>query len=69
MSEFIYQSHYRPGTKIGKPDGMSRCSVEEKSGTEAKFFHEGQLIVLVEDKNKNEGEVKDVKLEGIDIAG
>jgi len=36
---------------------------------EAKFFDEGQLMVLGEDENENEGEAEDVELEGIDIAG
>ena len=31
MSEFIYHIHYRPGFKLGKPDGLSRRSEEEKS--------------------------------------
>jgi len=69
MSEFSYQIHYRPGTKMGKPDGLSRRLGEEKSGMEAKFFDEGQLMALGEDENKNEGEAEDIELEGIDVAG
>jgi len=26
MSEFIYHIYYRPGSKMGKADGLSRCS-------------------------------------------
>ena len=49
MSEFHYNIHYRPGTKMGKPDGLSRCASEEKSAMDAKFWEEGQLLDLVED--------------------
>jgi len=51
---------------MGKPDCLSKRSGEEKSGMEAKFFHEGQLLDLGED---NEGNAEDVELEGIDVAG
>ena len=55
MSEFRYNIHYQPGPKIGKPDGLSRRSGEEKSGIDARFFEEGQLLDIGEDKNDNEG--------------
>jgi len=42
MSEIIYHIHYQPGTKMGKGDGLSRHSGEEKSSMEARFFNEGQ---------------------------
>ena len=44
MSEIHYNIHYRPGTKMGTPDGQSRGSGEEKSGMDATFFEEGQLL-------------------------
>jgi len=69
MSEFIYQIHYRPGSKMGKPDGLSRRSGEEKSGMEAQFFEEGQLLDLEEDNDGEEEDAEDVELEGIDVAG
>ena len=40
---------------MGKPDGLSRRSGEEKSGIDARFFQEGQLLNIGEDKNDNEG--------------
>ena len=54
---------------MGKPDGLSRRSEEEKSGMEVKSFDEGQSTVLGEDENEKEGEVEDMELEGIDVAG
>src|SRR5437868_15284949 len=65
----MYQIHYRPGSKIGKPDGLSRCLGEEKSGMEAKFFEEGQLLDLEEHNNGEEEDAEDMELEGIDVAG
>ena len=58
MSEFRYNIHYRPGTKMGKPDGLSRRSGEEKSGMDGMFFEEGQLHDLGEDENDNQGNCK-----------
>src|SRR5436853_5747977 len=69
MSEFIYQIHYRPGSKIGKPDGLPRRSGEEKSGMEAQFFEEGQLLDLEGANNGEKEDAEDVELEGIDVAG
>ena len=68
MCEFRYNIYYRPGTKMGKPDGLSRRSGEEKSGMDAKFFEEGQLLNLGEDENDNEGNAEDIELEGIDVS-
>ena len=50
MSEFRNIIHYRPGTKMGKPDGLSKRSGQEKSGMDAESFEEGQLLDLVETK-------------------
>ena len=68
MSKFIYLTHYRPGFKMGKPDGLSRRSGEEKSGTDSHFFDEGQLLDLENDDVGEEEDAKDVELEEIDIA-
>ena len=68
MSEFQYQIHYRPGSRMGKPDGLSRRSGEEKSGMEAQFFEQGQLMDLEEDNVGEEEDAEDVELEGIDVA-
>ena len=67
MSEFRYNIHYRPGTKMGKPDGLSRRSGEENSGMDPKFFQEGQLLDLGQDENNNQGEADDIELEDIDV--
>ena len=48
---------------MGRPDGLSRRSGEEKSGMHAKIFHEAQLLDLEEDENNNEGKAEDIKLE------
>ena len=66
MSEFRYNIHYRPVTKMGKPDGLSRRSGQEKSGMDGNLFEEGHLLDLVEDENDNEGNAEDIKLE-IDV--
>jgi len=68
MSEFIYHIHYRPGSKMGKADGLSRCSGEEKSGMEARFFDKGQLLDLEEDDAEERGDADDMELEAIDVA-
>ena len=68
MSEFRYNIHYRPGTKMGKPDGLSRRSGEEKSWMDAQFFEDRQLLDLVEDGNDNEANAEDTELEGIAIS-
>ena len=68
MSEFSYNIHYRPGFKLGKPDGQSRCSEKEKSGMGAHLFNEGQLLDLENDDIGEEEDTEDVELEGIDMA-
>ena len=60
MSEVIYHIHYRPGFKMGKPDGLSRHSGEEKSGMDADFFDEGQLLDLGNVDGGEEGDAEDV---------
>ena len=54
---------------MGKPDGLSRRSGEEKSGMEAQFLEERQLLDLEEDNDGEEQNAKDMELEGIDVAG
>ena len=68
MSEFRYNIHYRPGSKMGKPDALSRRSGEEKSAMDAKLFEEGQLLDSGEDANDNEANADDIELEGIDVS-
>ena len=68
MSEFIYYIHYRPGFKIGKPDGLSRRSEEEESGTDAHLFNEGQLLYLENDDVGEKEDAEDVELQWIDMA-
>ena len=68
MSEFIYHIHYRPGFKVDKPDSLSRCSGEEKSGMDAHFFDEEQLLDLENDDTGEEEDAEDVDLEVIDVA-
>ena len=68
MSEFIYHVHYRLGFKMGKADGLSRHSGEEKSGMDAQFFDVGQLLDLENDDVGEEEDAEDVELEGIDVA-
>ena len=53
---------------MGKPDCLSRRASEQKSGMNAKFFEEGQLLDLGEDENDNEGNAEDIELEGIDVS-
>jgi len=53
---------------MGKADGLFRRSGEEKSGMEARFFDEGQLLDLEEDDAEDRGDVEDVELEAIDVA-
>ena len=68
MSEFIYHIHFRPGFKMGKPDGLSRHSGEEKSGMDTYFFDKGQLLNFENDDVGEEEDAEDVELEGIDVA-
>ena len=67
MSEFIYHIHYRPGFKIGKPDGLSRHSGEEKSGMDPHLFDEGQLLDFENDNVGKEEDAEDMELEGINV--
>ena len=67
MSDFMYQIHYRSRFKMGKPDGLSRYSGEEKSGIDAHFFDEGQLLDLENDNVREEEKSEAVELEGIDV--
>ena len=53
---------------MGKPDGLSRHSGEEKSGMDAHFFDKGQLLDLENDDVGEEEDTEDVELEGIDVA-
>src|SRR5437879_1245690 len=69
ISEFMHQIHCQPGSKMGKPDGLSRCSGEEKSGMEGQYFEEQQLLDLEEDNDGEEEEAENMELEGIDVAG
>jgi len=50
---------------MGKADGLSRRSGEEKSGMDARFFDEGQLLV---DGEEEELDAEDVELPGIDVS-
>ena len=68
MSELIYHIHCRPGFKIGKPDGLSRLSGEEKSGMNAHFFNKAHLLAPENDHVAEEEDAEDVELEGIDAA-
>ena len=49
MYKFRYNIHFRPGTKMGKPDALSRRSGEETSGMDAWFLSEEQRLDFVED--------------------
>ena len=53
---------------MGKPDGLSRCSGDEKSAMDANFFEEGQLLDLGEDENTNAYNADDVELERRDVS-
>jgi len=53
---------------MGKADGLSRCSGEEKCGIEGKLFEEGQLLDFEEDDVEERGNADDVELEAIDVA-
>ena len=53
---------------MGKPDGLSRRSGEEKSGMDAHFFNEGQLLDLENDDVGEEEDTEGVELQGIDVS-
>ena len=67
MSKFIYHIHYIPGSKMGKPDGLSRYLEEEKSEIDECVFDEGQLLNLENNDMGEEEDMADVELEGIDM--
>ena len=52
---------------MGKPDGLSRLSAEEKSGMDAHFFDKGQLLDLENDDVEEEEDAKDMELKGIAV--
>ena len=52
---------------MGKLDGLSRCSGEEKSAMDAHFFDKGQLLDLGNDNVEEEEDAEDVEVEGIDV--
>ena len=52
---------------MGKLDGLSRCLGEEKSGIDANFFDEGQLLDHENNDVVDKEDVKDMELEGIDV--
>ena len=52
---------------MGKPNGLSGRSGEEKSGMDVHFFNKGQLLDL-ENDDVGEKDVEDVELEEIDVA-
>ena len=68
MFEYIYDIHYRLGFNIGKLDGLFRPSEAEKSGMDAYFFDEGQLLDFENNDVGKEEDVEDVELEGIVVA-
>jgi len=53
---------------MGKADGLSRCSGEEKSSMEARFFDKEQLLDLEENDVEERGNADDVELEAINVA-
>ena len=53
---------------MGKLDGLSRRSREEKSGMDTNFFEERELQDLDNDDIVEEEDAKVVELEGIDVA-
>jgi len=52
---------------MGKADGLSRRSGEEKSNMEARFFDEGQLLDLEEDDAEERRDSDDMELEAVDV--
>ena len=53
---------------MGKPDGQSRRSEDQKSGIDRPFFDEGQLLDLENDDVVEEEHAEDVELQGIHVA-
>ena len=52
---------------MGKPNGLTRRSGEEKSEIDAHLFDEGQLLDLENDNVGEEEDTEDVELQGIDV--
>ena len=50
---------------MGKPDGLFGHSEEEKSGMDAHFLYEGQLLDLKNDNVEEAEYVEDVELQEI----
>ena len=46
LAEFRYTIHYRPGSKMGKLDAITRRSGDEKAGLEHRLFDVGQLSCI-----------------------
>ena len=67
MSELLHHIHERPGFKIGKPDGLSMCSAEQKSTIDADFFNQVQLLYVENYHIGQEVHAEDMELEGIDM--
>ena len=53
---------------MGKPDGLSRRSGEEKSRLDAHFFDARQLLYLEINNIGEEEDAENLELEGIDVA-
>ena len=53
---------------MGKPNGLTRRSGEEKSEMDAHLFDEEQLLDLENDNVGEEEDTEDVELQGIDVA-
>ena len=53
---------------MGKPDGLSRHSGQEKSGMDGHFFNERQLLDLKNDNIGEEVDAEDGEWERIDVA-
>ena len=52
---------------MGKPDGLSRRSGEEKSGMDPHLCDEEKLLDLENDDVEVEEDAEEVELEGIDV--
>ena len=53
---------------MGKPDGLSRHSGEEKSGMDTHFLDKRQLPDLENDNAGEDENAEDLQLQGIDVA-
>ena len=53
---------------MGKPDGLSRRSGEQKSGIDAHIFNEEQLLNIDNDDVEEAEDAEDVEVEEIDVA-